>query len=181
MSDIPEEKVESTFKRLNEEAEKFGYHLGPDTEFVKELVRGLLANEETYGYWACPCRLPDGNKADDMDMICPCYYRDADIDEYGTCYCALYVSDEVKNGTVQLEPIPDRRPPYSERKEKKGHCSPLSGADDACEPEGNQPSSTNLPYPVWRCRVCGYLAARDEPPQVCPICKAAKERFERFM
>jgi rubrerythrin len=37
-----------------------------------------------------------------------------------------------------------------------------------------------LPYPVWRCRVCGYLCARDEPPAVCPVCKAQKERFERF-
>ena len=71
MSDIPEEKVESTFKRLDEDAEKFGYHLSPDTEFVKELVRGLLTNEETYGYWACPCRLADGNKEDDLDIICP--------------------------------------------------------------------------------------------------------------
>jgi ferredoxin-thioredoxin reductase catalytic chain len=38
-----------------------------------------------------------------------------------------------------------------------------------------------LPLPVWRCRVCGYLCARDGPPEVCPICKARKERFERFM
>jgi rubrerythrin len=38
-----------------------------------------------------------------------------------------------------------------------------------------------LAYPVWRCKVCGYLAARDEPPDLCPICKASRERFERFM
>ncbi|MGD2148169.1 MAG: ferredoxin:glutaredoxin reductase, partial [Anaerolineae bacterium] len=34
--------------------------------------------------------------------------------------------------------------------------------------------------PVWRCRVCGYLAAREHPPGRCPICKAKKDRFERF-
>ena len=34
--------------------------------------------------------------------------------------------------------------------------------------------------PVWRCRVCGYLCARETPPGVCPICKASRERFERF-
>jgi rubrerythrin len=33
---------------------------------------------------------------------------------------------------------------------------------------------------VWRCRVCGYLCARTEPPEVCPICKVGKERFELF-
>jgi len=38
-----------------------------------------------------------------------------------------------------------------------------------------------LSLPVWCCKVCGYLCARDEPPELCPICKAKKERFERFM
>jgi rubrerythrin len=40
---------------------------------------------------------------------------------------------------------------------------------------------SNLPLPVWRCKVCGYLCARENPPEVCPICKAKKERFERFL
>ncbi len=33
---------------------------------------------------------------------------------------------------------------------------------------------------VYRCTVCGYLCARDEPPDLCPICRAKKERFEKF-
>ncbi len=33
---------------------------------------------------------------------------------------------------------------------------------------------------VYRCTVCGYLCARDEPPDLCPICRAKKERFEEF-
>jgi rubrerythrin len=37
-----------------------------------------------------------------------------------------------------------------------------------------------FPIPVWRCRVCGYLCARNEPPDICPICKVTKDRFERF-
>jgi len=41
--------------------------------------------------------------------------------------------------------------------------------------------SSSLSVPVWRCLVCGYLCGREEPPEVCPICKAKKERFERFM
>lgn len=31
---------------------------------------------------------------------------------------------------------------------------------------------------VYRCNVCGYLCAREEPPDFCPICRAKKERFE---
>jgi rubrerythrin len=34
--------------------------------------------------------------------------------------------------------------------------------------------------PVWRCTVCGYLAAREKPPAVCPVCKAERDRFETF-
>jgi len=38
-----------------------------------------------------------------------------------------------------------------------------------------------LPFPIWRCVVCGYLCAREGPPEICPICKAKKDRFERFI
>jgi rubrerythrin len=45
----------------------------------------------------------------------------------------------------------------------------------------NKKIKSDLSYPVWRCRVCGYLCARDNPPEKCPVCKASKERFEKFM
>ncbi|MCX6687268.1 MAG: ferredoxin:glutaredoxin reductase, partial [Methanoregula sp.] len=44
-----------------------------------------------------------------------------------------------------------------------------------------QAGRTAPPYPVWRCRVCGYLCAREQPPDICPICKVTKDRFERFI
>jgi rubrerythrin len=49
------------------------------------------------------------------------------------------------------------------------------------KPEPASANLSNLPLPVWRCKVCGYLCAREGPPEVCPICKAKKERFERFL
>jgi rubrerythrin len=39
---------------------------------------------------------------------------------------------------------------------------------------------TRSGIPVWRCKVCGYLCARPQPPLKCPVCKADKDRFERF-
>ena len=39
----------------------------------------------------------------------------------------------------------------------------------------------SIKIPVWRCKVCGYLCAREQPPEVCPICKVKKDRFERFL
>ena len=160
------EQVDLLYIRLKSEAKAAGYHLNPDVEFTKDLIRGLLINEARYGYRACPCRLASGDKADDLDIICPCDYRDADINEYGNCYCALYVSKNIAEGKKQAESIPERRPSNEQRsiatKELK---TTISG----------------LPLPVWRCTVCGYLCARDEPPEVCPVCKAKKERFQRFL
>jgi len=115
-STISPEEVERLFQRLHKEAEAGGYHLNPDTPFTKELVKGLLVNEKRYGYWACPCRLASGHKDEDLDIICPCDYRDPDLDDYGACYCALYVSGAVLKGEQKLQSIPERPPPEEERK-----------------------------------------------------------------
>ena len=61
-------------------------------------------------YWCCPCRLAFGEKSKDLDVICPCYYRDSDIEEFGACYCALYVSDDWIEGKKKHGSIPERRP-----------------------------------------------------------------------
>ena len=164
---MSKEKAEKFFNELNMEAKSGGYHLNPDSEFAKELVKGLLVNEERYGYRVCPCRLASGVKEEDLDIICPCDYRDADLTEYGACYCALYVSRAVARGEKSAESIPERRPPAEKRSAKSAGKTALN--------------TVNLSMPVWRCKVCGYLCAREEPPEVCPICKVKKERFERFI
>jgi ferredoxin-thioredoxin reductase catalytic subunit len=167
MIKLSENKINETYKRLNKQAESSGYHLNPDESYTKELIKSLLINGERYGYWACPCRLSDGKKEEDLDIICPCDYRDPDLNEFGCCFCALYVSQDIKNGKKQPEPIPERRLPKEERiklKKKSGEIK-----------------ISSLSTPVWRCKVCGYLCGRDEPPEICPICKAKKERFEKFI
>lgn len=161
------ETIEKTYEKLRTEAEEGGYRFTPDAAFARELIEGLLANEARYGYRACPCRLASGDKADDLDIICPCDYRDADLETYGACYCALYVSEAVYGGRQTVHAIPDRRPPQ----EQRSKAAAMQAAT----------VNQRLAYPVWRCRVCGYLCAREEAPGVCPVCKAKKERFERFM
>ena len=79
-------EIDALHSRLKKEAEHAGYFLNPDAETTKELVRGLLVNEKRYGYGSCPCRLASGGKNDDLDIICPCDYRDADVEEHGACY-----------------------------------------------------------------------------------------------
>ena len=166
MAIIPEE-VDKLFLRLHKEAEGGGYHLNPDTPFTKELVKGLIINQRRYGYWACPCRLASGDKKDDLDIICPCDYRDPDLTDYDACYCALYVSDAALKGEKKIGTIPERRPPAEERKKPRPAFQPFT--------------LSAFPLPVWRCRVCGYLCGREGPPEICPICKAKKDRFERFI
>jgi ferredoxin-thioredoxin reductase catalytic subunit len=161
------QEIDRLFERLTQETAAAGYHLNPDMEFTKTLIAGIIKNEKRYGYSSCPCRLAVRNKDEDIDIICPCDYRDPDLAEHGACYCALYVSDAVLKGEKTLSSIPERRLPPEERAAKK---SPSLKA----RVEG-------LAYPVWRCRVCGYLCAREMPPDTCPICKAKKERFERFI
>ena len=166
--EIADAAIDALVEKLHREAAEGGYHLNPDREFTRELVRSLLTNQERYGYWACPCRLAAGDKADDLDIICPCDYRDADLNEFGACFCALYVGSEILEGKKQAASIPERRPPASERRAARA-------VNSGTAPLGR------LSQPVWRCKVCGYLCARGDPPEVCPICKAKRDRFERFM
>ena len=164
--EVPIAEIDKLYERLFREAEDSGYHLNPDVEFTKQLIKSLVINERRYGYRACPCRLASGEKQDDLDIICPCDYRDPDLNEYDACYCALYVSEAMRKGEKKANSIPDRRLPPAERKREK-------------RVKGRKP--TDLPLPVWRCKICGYLCAREQPPEVCPICKAKKDRFERFI
>jgi len=60
---------------------------------------------------SCPCRLGSGSRDDDKDIICPCDYREADVEEYGSCYCALYVSKDWLESPVPHATVPERRPP----------------------------------------------------------------------
>jgi ferredoxin-thioredoxin reductase catalytic subunit/rubredoxin len=167
--EVTPEEVEQVYEQLKNEAEAGGYHLNPDEEFTKDLVWGLLTCEKRYGYRACPCRLASGVKDQDLDIICPCDYRDPDLDEHGCCYCALYVTQEVLDGKRELSSIPDRRAAGEGRQKTEANAP------------GSAAGISSLPLPVWRCKVCGYLCAREGPPEVCPVCKAKKERFERFM
>ncbi len=83
---VAPEEIDRLYEKLKKEAEAGGYHLNPDAEMTKALVKGLLTNEKRYGYQACPCRLAAGRKEEDLDIVCPCDYRDADVVEFDACY-----------------------------------------------------------------------------------------------
>lgn len=101
--------VERLYEILQKYSKSQGFELNKDKEYVFELLKGLLRNEERYGYRSCPCRLASGDKEKDVDIICPCLYSKEDIQQYGRCYCGLFVSKEFNEGKIKFEPIPERR------------------------------------------------------------------------
>ena len=97
-----------TLKRIQEPK---GYYFNADMDMTMSLLESLLTIKERLGYMACPCRLANGDVEADRDIICPCVYRDEDVKEYGACFCALYVSKEYNEGTIEKKVVPERRPP----------------------------------------------------------------------
>ena len=168
--------LENVRLRAEIDAKTHGYHLTPDPAFLNDLLEGLKKNEERYGYPSCPCRAASGQFELDRDIICPCDYRDPDVEEFGACYCALYVSRDVFEGKRTLGQIPERRPAIKQSLAlglEQGIPSevvseqviPVKGAVAAVERK------------IFYCRQCGYVVFREEPPYVCPICRAKREFF----
>jgi ferredoxin-thioredoxin reductase catalytic subunit len=175
--EVVQADIDKLYEKLKKDAQSYGYHLNPDEQFTKDLIKGLLVNEGRYKYQSCPCRLSAGEIEKDRDIICPCDYRDDDINDYGACYCGLYVNQEIVDKTKELKSIPERR--YAKPDPELAKTSwtvPNLQRSVLIDSLANSIST-----PVWRCRVCGYLCARQQPPEVCPICKVKKDRFERFL
>ena len=103
-------KPEELHDMLRKAQEPKGYFFSKDTERVMDLMSALLINRERYGYMCCPCRLSSGNREKDRDIICPCAYRNPDVEEYGSCYCNLYVSSEWNDDKIPHSYVPERRP-----------------------------------------------------------------------
>jgi ferredoxin-thioredoxin reductase catalytic subunit len=99
------------YEMLKKAQEPKGYYFNTDKERVFDLLEALITNKNRYGYMACPCRLASGDKENDKDIICPCVYRVPDVEEYGSCYCNLYVSTEWNDEKIPHRYVPERRPP----------------------------------------------------------------------
>jgi rubrerythrin len=110
----------------------------------------------------------------DRDIICPCDYRDPDIQHFGNCYCCFYV-DEAAYEKGTADPIPERRP---QEKQMRALATPGDEKDQEAAPgESAEATRRTLRY----CKVCGYVVFREEPPYVCPICRAKREMFAEIV
>ncbi len=170
--------IEKVRKRAEADAKTNGYYLTPQADLLQMFLEGLKTNEERYGYPVCPCRLGTGNLDLDRDIICPCDYRDPDVAQYGACYCRLYVNKAVYENQ-NLPEVPERRPPEKMERAYGTSIPQPKGATDSTETEQKLQASKpmEIKKKLWYCKQCGYVVYREDPPYVCPICKAKREMF----
>ncbi len=100
---------EEFYEKVGKVQQAKGYYFSNDKENVMELIEALLVNKERYGYMVCPCRLAQEERDKDRDIICPCVYREPDVEEYGSCFCNLYVSKEWNESKIEHKFVPERR------------------------------------------------------------------------
>jgi ferredoxin-thioredoxin reductase catalytic chain len=173
--------IEKVRQRAEADAKTYGYFLNPDPEFLQDLLEGLKRNEERYGYPSCPCRVAVGKLELDRDIICPCDYRDPDVLEFGACYCALYMRKDLYEGKTPVSPIPERRP--REKQARAYSTTPVAGGQESGEkafPAESTGQPTEIRKKLWYCKQCGYVVFREDPPYICPICKAKREMFAQI-
>lgn len=103
--------AETLYQALKGPQEKKGYYFNPNMEeMTLPILEQILINKGRYGYLLCPCRLTSGSKEADADLLCPCDYREADVAEFGACYCGLYLSKEEAEHHDKEIVVPERRP-----------------------------------------------------------------------
>ncbi|WP_243546490.1 ferredoxin-thioredoxin reductase catalytic domain-containing protein [Pseudodesulfovibrio tunisiensis] len=103
--------AKTLYDNLKAIQEAQGFQFNKDMDHTLSLLESLLENKKRYGYMACPCRLANGDFQADRDIVCPCVYRQPDVEEFGECYCGLYVSEAWNNGEIEKQTVPERRPP----------------------------------------------------------------------
>ncbi|MBW2506423.1 MAG: glutaredoxin [Deltaproteobacteria bacterium] len=104
-------EVDELYETLRKIQEPKGYYFNRDREKTFQLLRALMTNKDRYGYMSCPCRLAAGEREKDKDILCPCVYREPDVEEFGSCYCNLYVSRAWNEGAIERTLVPERRSP----------------------------------------------------------------------
>jgi len=86
---MTEEKLKKNWQDFTE---KNDFKLNPNIAQVNGLAKGVLALEKQYGLKLCPCRLKNGTRQRDLDLICPCNFKTHDTwESKGQCWCGLFV------------------------------------------------------------------------------------------
>ena len=89
------ERLRKTWENFTE---KNDFMVNPDNKHVRFIVKGVLENEKKYGLKLCPCRLRDGSRERDLELICPCNFKTQktwlEPKEKPMCWCGLFVKGD---------------------------------------------------------------------------------------
>ena len=73
------------------------FKLNPDKWQVDFIAKGVLENEKKYRLKLCPCRMRDGTRQMDLELICPCNFKihqtwlEPKSGMLPMCWCGLFV------------------------------------------------------------------------------------------
>ncbi len=91
-AEMDRKDLRDAWKKFTENQE---FVLNPDDKHVDAIIKGVLQNEKKHGLKLCPCRLRDGSRERDLELICPCNFKTHDTwKEKGQCWCGLFVKRE---------------------------------------------------------------------------------------
>jgi len=80
-----------------------------------------------------------------------------------------------------LPDVPERRPIEKQNRAYAPQAAageaPTQGAQEKPPTATQNAGKPEVKKKLWYCKQCGYVVFREEPPYVCPICKAKREMF----
>ncbi len=83
--------------------------------------------------------------------------------------------DEAAYERGSADPIPERRP------QEKQMRALMADGDEERQKAAPDESAGATGRTLHYCRVCGYVVFREEPPYICPICRAKREMFAEIV
>ncbi|MBW2999282.1 hypothetical protein KY339_01300 [Candidatus Woesearchaeota archaeon] len=85
-------KKEEMKKAWEKFTEKNDFMLNPDDKHVDRIADGVLEREEKHGLKLCPCRIGDGSRKNNLELLCPCNFKTHETwKNKGRCWCGLFV------------------------------------------------------------------------------------------
>jgi ferredoxin-thioredoxin reductase catalytic subunit len=76
--------------------EPLGYKFSPDEDLVDFILEQEVKIEQKNGIPFCPCQPIRGDRAHDMQIVCPCIpFHRRHFDAMKRCWCGLFVQKDV--------------------------------------------------------------------------------------
>ncbi|MCC8181256.1 MAG: ferredoxin:thioredoxin reductase [Planctomycetes bacterium] len=66
------------------------FTFNPEPGVADMIIKAMAKKRAKFGEDYCPCRMVTGDAEKDRDIICPCVYHIAEIEEDGHCHCRLF-------------------------------------------------------------------------------------------